>query len=69
MMQMHVCFAERDKLHGTKNNIFCVSSNILHYNKKLYTRTFRMAVFYIIFKITVSCIVSKKRDGFDFPVK
>ena len=69
VMQMHVCFAERDKLHGIKNNVFCVSLNILHYDKKLYTRTFRVAVFCLILQITVSRIVSKKIDGFDFPVK
>jgi hypothetical protein len=69
VMQMHVCFAERDKLHGIKNYVFCVSLYILHYDKKSYTRTFRMAVFCIILQTTVSCIVSKKIDGFDFPLK
>jgi len=68
-MQMHVCFTGRDTLHGIKNNVFCVSLNILHYDKKLNTSAFRMAVFCIILQITVSCIVSKKTDGFDFPVK
>jgi len=69
VMQMHVCFAGRDTLHGIKNNVFCFSLNILHYDKKLYTRTFRMAVFCIILQTTLSCIVSKKIDGFVFPVK
>jgi len=69
LLQMHACFAERDKLHGIKNNVLCVSLNILHYDRKLYTGTFSMVVFCIIFQITVSCIVSKKIGGFDFPVK
>ena len=66
MMQMHVCFAGRDTLQGIKNNVFCVSFNILHYYKKLYTHTFRMAVFCIILQIIVSCIVSKKIDALIF---
>jgi hypothetical protein len=69
VMQMHVCFAERVKLHGIKNYVYCVSLNILNYDKKLYTRTFRMVVFCIILQIIVCCTVSKKTDGFEFPVK
>lgn len=34
VMQMHVCFAQRDKLHGIKNNVFCVSLNILNMIKR-----------------------------------